>query len=267
VRSVAASTTPGLRERWLESMCRGEWRAGFALGGILPGSPGVIARSVDGGWLLSGTAPWVTGWGLVDVLHTAALGPDGIILWTLVDAVESPTLTCTRLRLVAVHASVTVSVHFQDHFVPGDRVTGTEPLSSWVRPQPAERRPGAPEDEARWSLGRHHMATVTGALALGVTGRCCRLLGPSPFDDELVAHRDALNLAATTHPASLPTVRARASQLALRAAASLVVATGSRSLLLDQHPQRLMREATFLLVFGTRPPIPTELRKLFAASS
>jgi hypothetical protein len=49
--------------------------------------------------------------------------------------------------------------------------------------------------------------------------------------------------------------RARAADLALRLAATLVVKQGARSILRDQHAQRLMREATFLLVFGTRAPI------------
>jgi alkylation response protein AidB-like acyl-CoA dehydrogenase len=261
VRAVAGSATPGLRERWLEPMCRGQCRAGFAVSGVLPGSPGVTARAVDGGWLLTGVVPWVTGWGLVDVVHTAAHGPAGDILWTLVDAVESPTLTCHRLALVAVQASVTVSVCFADHFVPADRVTRTEPLANWVGgvpiQQPLVTEPGRPLP------GRHYMATQTAALALGVTGRCCRLLGPGPLDDELLACRDAVNLGAAENPAALPQARARASELAVRAAAALVVATGSRSLLLDQHPQRLVREATFLLVFGSRPPVPAELLKLF----
>ncbi|HEY3605106.1 MAG TPA: acyl-CoA dehydrogenase family protein [Sporichthyaceae bacterium] len=264
VRSVAGSTTPGLREQWLAPMCRGEQRAGFALGGILPGGPGVTASAVDGGWLLNGVAPWMTGWGLVDVIHTAAHGPDGIILWSLIDAVESPTLTVDRARLLAVHASVTVSVQFHDHFVPADRVTGTEPLSGWVRTAPSPDRLAPVGQDGKWSLGRHHMATVTGSLALGLTARCCRLMGPGPLDEELETHRAALELAATSAPDTLPTVRAHASQLAVRAAASLVVATGSRSILLEEHPQRLIREATFLLVFGTRPPIPAELLKLFA---
>jgi alkylation response protein AidB-like acyl-CoA dehydrogenase len=263
VRSVAASSTPGLREKWLAPMCRGDARAGFALGGILPGGPGVTARPVDGGWLLTGTAPWVTGWHLVDVVHTAAHAPDDTILWSLIDAVESPTLTCERLRLLAVNASVTVSVHFHDHFVPAERVTGTEPLSAWVGSAPSGNRLAPVGQDGRWSLGRHHMATVTGALALGLTSRCCRLMPPGPLDGELLTHRNALDLAATSAPDTLPTVRAHASELALRAAAALVVTTGSRSILLSTHPQRLMREATFLLVFGTRPPIPSELLRLF----
>jgi hypothetical protein len=41
----------------------------------------------------------------------------------------------------------------------------------------------------------------------------------------------------------------------MRAASTLAVETGSRAVLTTQHAQRLIREAAFLLVFGSRPPI------------
>ena len=50
-----------------------------------------------------------------------------------------------------------------------------------------------------------------------------------------------------------------ASELALRAATTLVVSAGSRSILAGEHPQRLAREALFLLVFGSRPGIKASL--------
>jgi hypothetical protein len=37
----------------------------------------------------------------------------------------------------------------------------------------------------------------------------------------------------------------------------------SAAVLPDQHAQRLSREAVFLLVFGSRPPIKAELLRLF----
>jgi hypothetical protein len=45
----------------------------------------------------------------------------------------------------------------------------------------------------------------------------------------------------------------------MRAATTLVVTAGSRSVLRGEHPQRLVREAAFLLVFGSRPPIRAAL--------
>ena len=45
VRAIAASRTPGLRERWLAQLCRGERRAGIALAGNRPGPPVLRATS------------------------------------------------------------------------------------------------------------------------------------------------------------------------------------------------------------------------------
>jgi hypothetical protein len=61
--------------------------------------------------------------------------------------------------------------------------------------------------------------------------------------------------------------RAAASELAVRAAAALAVSDGSKSIMTGQHPQRLAREALFLLVFGSRPAIKRALlRRLGAAA-
>jgi len=238
--AVSGSATPGLREAWLADLCRGKCRAGVAVAGIRPRAAGVTARAVPGGWQLDGEVPWVTGWGLIDVMLTAARDASGAIAWTLVDAVESPTLRVERLRLVAVQASATVVVHFHDHFVPAERTTSVEPFAEWA------------DRDARG-------LRTNGSLALGVAGRCCRLLGPSHLDQELIACRDRLDQAPFADPDALPTARADAALLAARAAATLVVATGSPSVLLDQHPQRLVREATFLLVFASRAAIRASL--------
>ena len=94
-----------------------------------------------------------------------------------------------------------------------------------------------------------------------MVGRCCRILGPGPLDEELAACRDDLDRAGDAE--DLARARAAASALAVRATSAVVVASGSRAVLLDQHPQRLVREAAFLLVFASRPAIRKELLPLF----
>jgi alkylation response protein AidB-like acyl-CoA dehydrogenase len=233
VLASAFSEEPGITERWLGPLARGERRGGIARAGLRPGPPMMRVRPVDGGYLLDGVTPWVTGWDLVDTLHVAARDPADVVHYLLVDAAGSASMTAELLHLVAAQASRTVNLTFTEHFVPADRLTGTEPYDEFLR------------NDASGSA-------LNGFLALGVANRCCRLLGPSTLDDELVACRSALLAAdATTTPAA----RAAASHLALRAAAALAIQIGSRSVLRGDHPERLQREAAFLLVFGTRPAI------------
>jgi hypothetical protein len=234
-----------LRDAWLAPVCKGEFRAGIALVGLLPGPPKLTARASGDGWLLTGTAPWVTGWGLVDVLLIAARGPDDSIVTVVLDAVDQPGLSIARQQLIAVHASVTVRLDFADVLVPADRLVGQAPYN---RSAPAGGQ----------------ALRVNGSLALGLVRRCCRLLGASPLDDELDACRQRLDEADTE---TMPSARAAASELALRAAAALAVHDGSKSITTDQHAQRLARESLFLLVFGSRPPIRADLLRRLGATS
>ena len=64
---------------------------------------------------------------------------------------------------------------------------------------------------------------------------------------------------------TLAAARARASGFATRAATSLVVAHGARAVLVEEHAQRLAREAVFLLVFGSRASIKGALLERLGA--
>lgn len=230
---VATVSASPLVRQWVEPLCRGELRSGLALAGAMPGPTPLRAAAVDGGWQLAGPAPWVSGWGRVDVLHTAALADDGSVVWSLVDAVEAPTLRVERVPLAGLHATATVNAEFNAHFVPHDRVTIITPPGGSSGPDPSTLR-------------------LHAALALGVAGRCCTLLGPSELDDELTARRQAV---AGADAETMPDARAAASELAVRAATALMSVTGSSSLRRDRHPQRLVREALFTAVFAARSPI------------
>jgi alkylation response protein AidB-like acyl-CoA dehydrogenase len=246
--TLAAEDTPAaLRDRWLGPACRGQVRGGIALTGIIPGPPLLRARPAGGGrWQVDGEAPWVTGWGLIDLLLVEARGPQDSIVRLVLDAAAQPGLTVTRQRLAAVNASVTVRLGFDGVLVPAERLVGQVPFD------PAE------------SLRPDRMR-INGSLALGLVSRCCRLLGPGPLDDELAGCRDLLDAAITADATAMTEARAAASELAIRAMAALAVRDGSRSVTVDQHPQRLAREALFLLVFGSRPGIKSALLRRFGS--
>ncbi len=233
VLAAADSDLPGIRARWLRPLARGQRRAGIAITGLRPGAPLMRVRPVDGGFLLDGEAPWVTGWGLIDTLYLGARDRDDVVHFFLLDTAPVATLTAVRQHLTAAHASRTVQLRLVDHVVPADRLVATQPHEDWVRADAAG-------------------SALNGFLALGVVRRCCRLLGPGPLDAELAAARAALLAADATTTAA---ARAAASELALRAAAAVAVRRGSRSVLVDDPAPRLVREAAFLLVFGNRPGI------------
>lgn len=241
VGAVAASQEPGVAQRWLDPLARGETRAGIALAGLRPGAGGVTVRREGDAYVLNGNVPWVTGWDQVDVVQVGAVDHTGLIHFLLMDAVASATLHASIQQLGAVQASRTATVQFAQHRVPAERLVGTAPRDQWLA------------DEASGSM-------LNGFLALGVARRCLRLAGPSPLDAELTRCRAAL-LAADA--GTTPAARAAASELAYRSAARVVVHLGSQSALADGPAQRLVREAAFLLVFGSRPAIKDRLLEVF----
>jgi alkylation response protein AidB-like acyl-CoA dehydrogenase len=227
VHVLAAGNDDDLRARWLGPLLRGDVRAGLALGGALP-QPTLHARRHGDAWVLDGISPFLSGWGMIDVVHTAARTADDQIVWLVVDAVESDALRVDRLRLVALDATATVRASFAGLRVDLDRQTTIHPTGGETPPE---------------------VLRLHASLALGVASRCCRLLGPSPLDEELAALRTDLDDLGPETAAR----RAAAGELAVRAAAALAASSGSRTLLLADQAQRLWREALFVLVYALRP--------------
>ena len=226
VRALAEGGRPELRAEWLAPLARGEIRSGVALAGLLPRPP--LRATPDGaGWRLDGVAPFVSGWGRIDVVHAAARAGDEVV-WLLVDAAEGPSVRAERLGLAALNATATVRVTFDRLPVAAARMTRRHP-----------QHPGTAPEVLR----------LHAAFALGVAARCCRLLGPTPLDAELASLRAELDRLGPGTAAA----RAAAGELAQRAASALMTTQGSRSLLVAEHGQRLAREAMFMLVYALRP--------------
>ena len=239
-RLAASGAHPDL----LAGLCAGRVRAGIALQAALrPGPPAMRARRDGDVLVLDGDVPWVTGWGLVDVVLVAARdGAD--VLFVLVDAAEGPTLAVVRQRMVAVQASSTVELRLSGHRVPAGRLLHRAPHADLLAGDAAGLR-------------------TNGSLALGLVRRCAGLIGPSPLGVELDAVRARLDAAGA---ADLPAARAEAAALAHRAAGALVAATGSASVRAGSVAERTAREAVFLLVFGSRPAIRAHLLDRFGAA-
>lgn len=238
LRWILDSADPRVRERWLDLLYSGQTKAGLALGGVRPPVPSLIAQRVSGGWVLDGSVPWVTGWGLIDVLFIGAVAEGDSQVWAMIDPNSGSGIQASPLRLVAANSSGTVRLALERHFVPEERVVG---LTGDVPPPELDNGRGA------------------GSLALGVARRACNLMGPSRLDEELEQVRRSLDGAGEE---GMSAARAAASELAVRASSRLLAHVGSRGILSTSHAQMLVREAAFTSVFATRPPIRTELLKL-----
>jgi alkylation response protein AidB-like acyl-CoA dehydrogenase len=215
---------------------RGEVKGGVALAGLLPGPPRLTATPTTRGWLLHGSAPWVSGWDLVDELFVAARGPNDMVINVLVAPHEQPGLVATRQEMSAIDATSTVALTFDSLDVSEDRVVSSVAYE--------------PQHEAGPGL------RLNGSLSLGVARRCCAVIGASRLDEELREARDFLDGADAT---MMPRARARASALAARAASALCVYRGSASVIRGDLAERTNREAALLLAFGSRPAIRAAL--------
>jgi alkylation response protein AidB-like acyl-CoA dehydrogenase len=255
VRGLTGTQNVDLREKYLGVAIRGEVRGGVAFAGAIPRPPRLWATATDGGWLLTGEAPFVSGWGIIDMLliaaREAAGGPQGTIVSGLVDAAAGAGVTVEELRLIAAQGSNTVRLRFEDYFLPAEKVL-------------------AEVSHADFLANQHISARLNGCLAMGVAGRCIRMIDEAGQPDAAArlhtaqdAVRDRLD-AGLADPPTLPAARAAASELAYRAAGALVAAVGSSGILQRQHAQRLVREATFTLVAAGRPEVKNALLQLLS---
>lgn len=229
--TLATQGTDAQRQRWLPGLASGALRTGAAFTGAIPGPARLTVRDTPSGIRLTGTAPWVSGWGLINLLGVAARDADDNIRWLLVDAEESPTLRVTQQQMLAANASQTVVVDFTDHPVPQDRVITTTTQAAHRAGEPFTKR-------------------LNGALVLGVARRAVALLDDPKWVAELDTVRTDLDAMA-----DIDAARAKAGEFAVRAATATVVQAGGRGVLADAHPQRLLREAGLMLVFSSRPAI------------
>ncbi|HAF68174.1 MAG TPA: hypothetical protein DCL16_03540 [Acidimicrobiaceae bacterium] len=242
---AAAETAGPMKARWVEALATGESRGGVAFAHLnRPGLPILRAEPTSDGWLFSGTAPFVTGWGHIDVVLTAARYGESIV-WAMLDAKDCETLTSRRLSLAAIDSAVTVELSFDNHPVSEKSVTSVEAFSDW-----AEKY-------------RHGLRS-NGSNPLGVASRATSLLGPSPLDQQLDKARKRINSATTEE---LPEARAVLGDLCVRATSALVATVGGSALFVEQQAQRLAREALFLLVQGQTPEIKQHHLKLLTDNS
>ena len=242
---AAIETTGPMRQRWAEALATGESRGGVAFAHLnRPGTPVLLAEPRAGGWEFSGSAPFVTGWGHIDVVLTAARHNDSVV-WAMLDAQDCETISSRRLTLAAIDSAVTVELSFDKHPVAEASVISVENFAEWT-------------DRYRKGL------RANGSNPLGVAARAAKLLGPSLLDGQLIDARDRINAATVEE---LPAARALLGDLCVRATSALIANVGGSALFMEQQAQRLARESLFLLVQGQTPEIKEHHMRLLTESA
>ncbi|MGH7201351.1 MAG: acyl-CoA dehydrogenase family protein [Planctomycetaceae bacterium] len=269
---IAGSENEALKAELLPRLCRGE---NFATVGISHlttsrqhlSRPAVEARETDGGFVLTGSVPWVTGSGFADFVVTGGTCGDGRQILVALPMHLNGVTKHAPPRLLALNASQTASVTLDQveldahHLIAG----------------PIERVMSHGSGGGAGSL-------TTSALAIGTAAAAIEQLGEeverrpdlAESHDRLVADWNDLDrgmLAALTGdardgepPPSNEAIRQRANSLALRASQAFLAASKGAGFVAGHPAERLVREAMFFLVWSCpQPVLQATLRELACA--
>ena len=246
VVDLANTANESLRSQYLADSIAGTQISGNTSAGALADPPRLRASRADGGWIFDGDAPFVSGWGIIDLLQIIGNAGDSLVN-ALVDAKN---LDASRYQLVSLHATATVRLRFNKLFVPDCRIISEAPAEQLQE--------------------RAHLASrLSGALPIGLTMRCARILESHGRTDtaatinaQVVDVRAMLD-AALADPQAMCTARAAAANLAYHAAGAVFVAEAGAALISGvSHGQRLVREALFTLATSSRAPMKDALLEL-----
>jgi alkylation response protein AidB-like acyl-CoA dehydrogenase len=256
VKMLAASANGDLARRWLPSLCAGTTQAGVAYSHLRSSEVVISATRMDGGWRLSGTAPWCTGWDLLDVVLVGATTTDDEVVFALVPMREGDGMAPgPTLDLAAMGGTRTVELHLDGYGGVVPDVVLRMPRAAWAATDAAA---GADVQPSTFGIARAALAELAGRDEATATSLSSRLnevrrraygfMDGAPAGDAL-DERLAL--------------RAEALRLGVEATSALVASVGGRAMTRDHPAQRWAREALFHLVFAqTRPARATTLARI-----
>lgn len=257
--AVAATRNDTISEHWLPKLLT-TTLAGTAFAHVRrPGRPVLRAVADEEGWVLSGTAPWVTSWGHAEVMTVAATTDDGQLVWALLPARETPGLHVDKVfGLMVFNATNTVALRFESLRIEPEQVLSVIDFGRWAardralsaRPSPlclgigdralAELRVAAPVVAA--SLDPWWTEHVNAAEA-----QCVRV-------DQAIADR-TIEASAANDALVEQTAAARTSALLAvqRLTTTLLAASGGGAIEDSHIAQRLSREALFFVIQAQSP--------------
>jgi len=124
VGMIASSGNQLLKDEYLKGMGNGDKMVGVGFSQLRrPGPPVMTATPSNGGYILTGNVPWVTGWDIYPEFMIGASLPDGRALFAPVPLVSQEGITVSPpMSLAAMTSANTVSVDLAGFFIPEERV-------------------------------------------------------------------------------------------------------------------------------------------------
>jgi alkylation response protein AidB-like acyl-CoA dehydrogenase len=251
---IELSPHEALRKQWLPLLASGEAHAtnGFNFLNLPADRAPMRAELAEGGYLLSGTLPWVTAAHFTDIIAAGAVLPDGnqiMVALPLKKALQQAgdiIQIDPPLQLASLTSSYTTSIHCQKYFIPDEDVLlGPMPsaLKSVFRGATAYVPTALTAGHARASLSiLNEVAAQKGGTAQEMADWVRRGIDRLEEDlTESVLMEDF---------DKAPSLRGYGNMLAARAAHFALIAGGGSGYKMDQTPQRLYREAGFFSVWS-----------------
>lgn len=248
---LATSENPRLREAYLRDAAQGGHYIGVGFGHLRRPDPVLRAEEVTGGYVLNGTAPWVTGWPYLAGVIFGAVLPDGEKhVYLYAPAEESSNLhSSPPLPLCAMNATATTEIRCENLFLPAENFVK---FSS--REQMARGDEGGIAGAVSPPLG-----CACGSLkVVRANAAKRRLPAVAQAADQLEAEinrcrTDARRIAdgpkdTPNYKGAALNARSWAIELGVRAAHMAVASSSGGANSLDHPAQRLMREAMFYTV-------------------
>ena len=249
--TIAGSENRTLRERFSRDMAVGRHYVGVGFGHLRRREPMILATRVPGGYRLTGTAPWVTGYPyLAGIIFGASLAGDtDKHVYLYAPAAPSDALRPSPiLPLCAMNATATTEVVLEDLFVPDEDFVKFSSRDELTRGD--ERGiAGAVSPAIGCALGSlrtlHAIAEKRGAglpILTEAAGEFARRIAACRADAYAIADgaKDAPD-----YKQNALRARAGAIDLAVRVAHAVVAGAGGGANSLDHPAQRRFREAMF----------------------
>jgi alkylation response protein AidB-like acyl-CoA dehydrogenase len=259
VSLIAKGENEGLKAEYLPKMGSGEKLVGIGFSQLRrAGAPIMTATPAEDGYTLEGKVPWVTGWSFYPEFLVGASLPDGRALFGIVPLPASIPVEGVRvsppMRLAAMETALTVSVEFENYFLPQERVAFIKP-AGWIQKS----------DMINIAL-QGHFALGCARAGIDIVEKNAAAK-PLPFlretADKLLAEWRACHEETSEAQRSVEeettvrrlNVRAWAIDLAVRCAHAAITSSSGAANSLDHPAQRVFREALVYTVSAQTSPI------------